>query len=112
MIEPGRYDITIHQGVTFELPLQYKDNVGQPVNMTSYTVSGTLWDRLGENKLANFASPWTSQISGMFKLRLEAATTSGITEDGQYDVMVTQPDGDTFYLLEGNVKLNPGLSWQ
>lgn len=112
MIQPGRYDITIHQGATFELPVQYKDTVGQPVNMSGYTVSGTLWNRLGQEKVATFSTPYTVQSSGMFKLRLEASTTSGITESGQYDVLVTQPDGDKFYLLEGTAVLNPGLSWQ
>lgn len=112
MIEPGRYDITIHQGATFELPVQYKDTVGQPVNMSGCTVSGTLWDRLGEQKTATFLTPYVVQSSGMFKLRLEASTTSGITDSGQYDVLITQPDGDKFYLLEGMATLNPGLSWQ
>lgn len=112
MIQPGRYDITIHQGATFELPVQYKDTVGQPVNMSGYTISGTLWDRLGEQKTATFLTPYVVQSSGMFKLRLEASTTSGITDSGQYDVLITKSDGDKFYLLEGMATLNPGLSWQ
>jgi hypothetical protein len=43
---------------------------------------------------------------------LSYTTTSGITEQGQYDVLVTQPNGDRFYLLEGTAFLNPGLSWR
>lgn len=112
MINPGKYDITIHQGATFELPVQYKDSTGTPVNMSGYTVEGTLWNRLGQEKVATFSTPYVAQASGMFKLRLEASTTSGITESGQYDILVTQPDGDKFYLLEGTAILNPGLSWQ
>lgn len=112
MIPPGKYDITIYQGATFDLPLQYKDSTGAPVNMSGYTVSGTLWNKIGTEKLATFDSPWTAQVSGMFRLRLEAAVTSGITEQGQYDVLVTKPDGDEFYLLEGNAFWNKGLSWQ
>ena len=110
MLEPAKYDITIHQGATFELPVQYKDSTGAPVNMSGYTVSGTLWDRQGIDKLANFDLPWTAQVSGMFKMRLAAAVTSGITEQGQYDILVTQPNGDKFYLLEGNAFWNPGLT--
>jgi len=110
MITPGKYDITIYQGATFDLPVQYKDSTGTPVNMSGYTISGTLWDRLGSQKLATFSTPWTSQASGLFKLRLEASTTSGITQQGQYDVRVTQPDGGIYYLLEGNAFWNPGLS--
>jgi hypothetical protein len=112
MIQPGKYDITIYQGATFELPVQYKDNLGTPVNMSGYTISGTLWDRLGNNKLATFSTPYVSQPSGMFTMRLEATTTSGITGQGQYDVLVTTAAGDQFYLLEGNAFWNPGLSWR
>ena len=110
MIEPGRYDITLHQGATFELPVQFKDGANVPVNMSGYTVSGTLWDRTGITKIAAFFSPWVVQASGSFKLRLESTVTSGITEQGQYDVLVTQPNGDKFYLLEGVAFLNPGLT--
>jgi hypothetical protein len=110
VLNPARYDITIHQGATFELPVQYKDSTGAPVDMTNYTVSGTLYDTTGTDKLSDFSLPWTAQASGMFKLRLEAATTSGITEQGQYDILVTKPDGDKFYLLQGTAFIDLGLT--
>lgn len=110
MITPSKYDITIYQGATFDLSIQYKDSANVPVNMSGYTVSGTLWNRTGTTKLAVFSTPWESQASGIFKLRLEASTTSGITEQGQYDIRITQPNGDVYYLLEGNAFWNPGLS--
>lgn len=110
MINPARYDITLHQGATFELPVQYKDSTGTPVNMSGYTISGTVWNRTGTTKLANFDLPWTVQASGMFKLRLSATVTSGITEQGQYDILVTEPSTNKFYLLEGTVFWNPGLT--
>lgn len=112
MLTPASYDITINQGATFELPIQYKDASGMPVNMSGYTIEATIWDRLGTRKLADFSVPWTAQASGAFKLRLNAATTSGITEQGQYDVLVTQPDNDKFYLLQGNVFWDGGLAFK
>jgi hypothetical protein len=111
-VDPARYDITIHQGATFELLVQYKDALGVPVNMSGYTTSGTLWNRTGTAKLATFDLPWVAQASGSFKMRLPATTTSGIAEQGQYDILVTQPDEDQFYLLEGTAFLNPGLTWR
>jgi hypothetical protein len=112
VLNPAKYDITLHQGATFELLVQYKDAAGVPVNMSGYTTSGTLWNRTATTKLATFDSPYTVQASGAFKLRLSYTTTSGITEQGQYDLLVTQPNGDRFYLLEGTAFLNPGLSWR
>lgn len=110
MINPARYDITIHQGATFELPLRYKDASGVPVNMSGYTVTAQLWNKYGTVKLADFLTPWKAQASGYFAIRLEANTTSGITEQGQYDVMITEPDNDKYYLLQGTAFIDLGLT--
>ena len=109
-MDPARYDITIHQGATFQLSLQYKDSAGVPVNMSGYTLEAELWNRTGTTKLANFDTPWTTQASGIFKLRLASAVTSGITEQGQYDLMVTEPSGDKYYLLQGTAYIDLGLT--
>lgn len=112
MITPGKHDITIYQGATFELQLQYKDASGVPVNMSGYTVASKLYDRLGNTKLADFAVTYINQASGIFKIRLEASGTSGITQQGQYDVLVTEPDNSAYYLVEGNAFVNLGLSFK
>jgi bacillopeptidase F (M6 metalloprotease family) len=109
-MEPARYDITIHQGATFNLGLQYKTSSGVPVNMSGYTVEAQLWNRNGTAKLANFSIPWITQASGIFKLSLSSSVTSGITEQGQYDVLITEPSGGKSYLLQGTAFVNAGLS--
>jgi hypothetical protein len=109
-MEPGRYDITIHQGATFILPLQYKDSTGTPVNMSGYTVAATLWNNNGTAKLADFAVNWLVQASGSFELKLAASGTASITEQGQYDVLITEPGGDKYYLLEGTAFWDVGLT--
>lgn len=109
-MEPARYDITIHQGATFNLGLQYKTDSGVPVNMSGYTVAAQLWNRLGTSKISNFDFSWTTQASGSFRLRLSSAVTSGITEQGRYDVLITEPGGDKYYFLQGTAFLNAGLT--
>jgi len=110
VIEPGKHDITIYQGATFKLDLQYKDGTGTPVNMSGYTVTAKMFDRLGTTQLASFTNTWTAQSSGQFRLSLSPATTSGISENGQYDVLITEPGGDKYYLLQGNAFVDLGLS--
>jgi len=112
MVTPGSHDITIYQGATFELQLQYKDASGVPVNMSGYTVASKLYDRLGTTKLADFVVSYVNQASGIFKIRLEASGTESITEQGQYDVLVTEPNNNAYYLMEGNAFINLGLSFQ
>lgn len=110
MIEPGKYDITIYQGGTFKLDLQYKDSNDTPVNMSGYTVTAKLYNRTGDTSLATFTNTFTAQASGQFQLSLSPSTTSGITEQGQYDVLVEEPGGDKYFLLQGNAFLDIGLS--
>ena len=108
-VDPARYDITIHQGATFDLPLQYMAS-GVPVNMTGYSIEAELWNKTGTVKLSDFSVPWVAQASGMFKLRLASTATSGITEQGQYDVMFTEPSGDKYYALQGTAFIDLGLT--
>lgn len=110
MIDPAKYDITIHQGATFELNLQLKDGNGTPVVMTGYTVAGKVYDRYGATLLATFTQEWTSQASGIFKLSIPASGTATMSGDAQYDVLVTEPTGRKYYLLEGAAIINPGLT--
>ena len=111
-MEPAKYDITIHQGATFLLEVAYKDGDGVPVNMSGYTVEGQLWNRTGTAKLANFQLDWLVQSSGVFTMGIPASVTSGITEEGAYDFLITEPSGNKFYLLEGSAFWNPGLSYK
>jgi hypothetical protein len=58
VIEPTKYDITIHQGATFELPVHYKDSNGNSVDMNGYTVAGMVYNRLGNIKLSQCCAFW------------------------------------------------------
>ena len=110
MVDPGTFDITIHQGATFSLDLQYKDSAGNGVNMSGFTVTSKIVDRTGSNTIATFVSTFTDQAIGKFNLKLTSATTQGITSEGLYDVLITEPGGDKFYLLQGRTTLDTGIS--
>lgn len=110
MIEPGNYDITIHQGATFSLDLQYKDSTGTGVDMTGYTVAGKLVDRLNTSTVASFTVSWVDQAVGKFRIKLSASTTAGITSECQYDIMITEPGLDKYYLLQGRAFVDPGFT--
>lgn len=110
MVDTANYDITIHQGATFLMNVAFLGSNNVPVNMSGYTVEAELWNRLATVKLADFVHSWTVRASGTFKLSLPSTVTSGITEQGQYDVLVTEPSGDKYYLLQGTAFLDRGLT--
>lgn len=110
MIEPGNYDITIHQGATFSLDLQYKDSSGSGVNMSGYQVAGKLVNRLNTATVATFTTSFVDQALGKFRIKLTATTTKTITDECQYDIMITEPGGDKYYLLQGRAFVDPGFT--
>jgi len=110
VIEPGTYDITIHQGATFSLDLQYKDATGAGVNMSGYLVAGKLVNRLNTTAVATFQTLWIDQSVGKFRIKLQPNTTAGITAECQYDILITEPGGDKYYILQGRAFLDPGFT--
>lgn len=110
MVDPAVYNITIYQGATFELNLQYRDGNGEPVNMSGCTIAAQLWNRTATAKFADFTPSWTAQESGIFKLTLASTVTSRLIEQGQYDVLVTNASNEKYYLLQGLATVDQGLS--
>ena len=110
MVEPGILDITIHQGATFNLDLQYLDSTGAGVDMTGYSVESKIADVTGANTLATFTSTFTDIAVGKFNMKLSSAVTTAITQEGLYDVLVTEPAGEKFFLVQGRTKLDPGIT--
>jgi hypothetical protein len=110
VIEPGKYDITIYQGATFELNLQLLDGNNSPVVMSGYTVAGKLFDRFGVTQLATFTQSWTAIESGMFKMSIPPNTTATLSGAAQYDFLVTEPSGTKYYLLQGAAAIEEGLT--
>lgn len=109
-MDPGRYDITVYQGATFALDVQYRDSNGTPVNMSGYGLEAELWNRTGTAKLGDFSLPWTAQASGSFRMILDSEVTATVNEQGQYDLLITEPDGEKYYLLQGTAFLARGLT--
>lgn len=110
MISPARYDITIHQGATFLETIQFLDSDNSPVDMQGYSLTGKLFNRLATSEIGSFSFVWVDQTIGKFQMKLAPTVTATMTDRGQYDLLVTQPDGDKFYLLEGEALFNAGLS--
>tara|TARA_S200002703_G_scaffold21296_1_gene17873 strand:+ start:645 stop:986 length:342 start_codon:yes stop_codon:yes gene_type:complete len=111
VVEPGTHNFTIYQGATFELDLQYKDSTGTGVDMAGYSVAAKLAD-LTDNStiLATFTTSFTDASVGKFQIKLTANQTSALTKGGLYDILITEPGGDKYYILQGRVFLDPGIT--
>ena len=110
MRDPGTLDITIHQGATYSLDLQYLDSTGAGVDMTGFTVESKIVDQSYSNVIATFTCTFTDRTTGKFNLKLSSTITAGITTAGLYDVLITEPAGERFFLLQGRTALDPGIT--
>tara|TARA_X000000950_G_scaffold263793_1_gene336384 strand:- start:378 stop:716 length:339 start_codon:yes stop_codon:yes gene_type:complete len=110
VIEPGTYDIRIRSGATFSLDLHFKDSEGNGVDMTGYAVAGQIADRLNTTNLATFDTTFIDRDIGKFRMKVSSTETAGLTSEGQYDILITEPSGDKYYLLKGRVFVDIGVT--
>jgi len=121
----GRYLLTIEQGATTDLLLQYKDSNGSPVDLSGYTASMqirpsvdsnttylsitsvTASDGTGLNLTPISASLTLPRTSGSIGLFISATTSSNLSfTEGVYDIELKSSTGIVTRLLEGMVKLS------
>jgi hypothetical protein len=76
--------------------------VAQPVTLSGYVIDSDLKQGLTGVQVATFSPAIVDSVNGEFQLVMAPAVSSGI-EAGRYnyDVSLTQPDGDRYYWLTG-----------
>jgi len=103
MITPGFYSITIMRRATFGQVIQLKGSDKQPINMSGYSVAATALNHDRTAKLADFTVTWVDQSIGKFSLGLTADQTSELSVNGNWELMVTNPDGSKDFWLRGEM---------
>jgi len=121
----GRYLLTIEQGSTTDLLLEWKDSNGEPVDLSGYTArmqirpsvdsstkylditSATASDGTGLNLTPQSGSFTLPRTSGSIGLFISAASSSNLNfTEGVYDIELQSNGGIVTRLLEGLVKLS------
>jgi Collagen triple helix repeat (20 copies) len=111
--EGGVYPITIYQGADFRLhfELRKQDEV-TIIPLTGFVAQGQLRVRQKTTStlLAEFACT-VSEAEGFVDILLTGAQTAAITrKSAYYDIFMVSPTGDISMLVEGTVKINPGVT--
>lgn len=118
----GRYSFVIEQGSTLSLELQYKDQNGNPIDLTNYNgrmqirpdvASSTVYITLSSSLQAdgtglNFSGSngTTPPTSGSIGMYISAASSSALTFDqAVYDLEIYS-GSYVSRILEGQVKLS------
>lgn len=103
---PVYFSDTVFSGDSYDLQFEWSDSASAAVDMTGYTLTGTLRKNAADEAvIASLTSDlsYTDQVGGKFQLKIPAATTSPLR--GQYSVGVTatSPSGDPITMAEGKV---------
>lgn len=122
----GRYDITLEQGATFDLPLRYRTPAGVAVNLTGYSAKMQVREAPASGLLVEFNSSLTANgfiwltgsaenredgANGNVRVYMTAANTAALPRfTGRYDLELRDSTGYVTRLLEGQFRVEPEIT--
>lgn len=107
-LTPGRSNFQIYQGATFRqrITLLTSDSTSAPQDLTGYTAACTIRDEAGGSTLLALTDTdgiVLGGVNGTIDLVITDEQTELLTWDvGFYDLMLTEPGGDTDLYLIGS----------
>lgn len=122
----GRYDITLEQGATFDLPLRYRAPSGTPVDLTGYSAKMQVREAPASAVFVEFNSALTANgfiwltgsaenredgANGNLRIFMTAANSAALTRfSGRYDLELRDSAGYVTRLLEGQFRVEPEIT--
>jgi hypothetical protein len=122
----GRYDITLEQGATFDLPLRYRTPAGVAVDLTGYSAKMQVREAPASSLFVEFNSSLTANgfilmsgtaanredgANGNLRVYMTAANTAALTRfNGRYDLELRDSSGYVTRLLEGQFRVEPEIT--
>ena len=103
-IIPGKKNFDVYKRSDFPLRLTIKDGNG-------YTVAAQVWDVDRRVKFADWGITYTNRGAGIVDIALtDVQTASFIVGTLKYDVKLTEPSGDEYYYIKGNLNVSQGYT--
>lgn len=111
----GKYNIVADQGATFSRNLHWKDENGDPIDITDYTARMQVRERfVSATPVLSLVSPTNISLgggSGTVVITASASTMAGITAgDYVYDLEMVASNGVVTRLIQGSFKVTPEVT--
>lgn len=110
MIQPGVFNIKLQRRADYSVVLEFKDSIGDPVNLTGCTVAAQVWDPSRTTKYADFTTIYVDRALGKVRLKLSYTVTETLPSESTYDVLIINASGDREYYLEGTITASEGYT--
>ena len=108
---PATKNFDVVKRSDFPLKLTFKDSNGDAINLTGYTVAAQVWDTDRKIKFADWGVTYTNRSSGIIDIKLtDVQTDNFIVGTLKYDVKLTEPSGDEYYYIKGNLNVTQGYT--
>lgn len=111
----GKYNIVADQGATFSRNIHWKDENGDPINVTDYTARMQVRERYtSTSTVLSLVSPTNISLggsSGTVVVTVSASSMAGVTAgDYVYDLEMVASNGVVTRLLQGTFSLRPEVT--
>jgi hypothetical protein len=114
-MRPGKYDITITRGVTFDLPLTYTGPDGTPIDLSNTYVKMQVRESPKSNLIVEFNSALTSNgfiftddaINGNLRIFMTSANSAILPGvQARYDMQIRDSEDYVTHLLTGKFTIS------
>ncbi len=112
----GTLHLTIEQGATFNPVMTWKDQAGNPIDLTGYTARMQIRATVDDSTVIHELSTTNGElvlggVAGTITFGIPATTTASFTfQEAVYDLELTALDGTVTRLLKGSVYLSPEVT--
>lgn len=107
------YNITIEQGVTFELQFTIKDNTNAAIDISSYSFQSSIVESTSDTVRGSFTFSITDGPNGVVQMTMAAGTTANIPQSATlvWDLIAKDTTDKVHRYIQGKVNvLNPATS--
>tara|TARA_R100001163_G_C5047774_1_gene184899 strand:+ start:192 stop:533 length:342 start_codon:yes stop_codon:yes gene_type:complete len=110
-INPAVKNFDLVKKADFPLKLTFKDGNGNAMSLNGYTVAAQVWDINRKVKFADWGVTYTDRGGGIVDIKLtDIQTDNFIVGTLKYDVKLTEPSGDEYYYMKGNLNVSQGYT--
>ena len=105
-------NLSIEQGVNFEITITVRNKDNTPLNLLSYTAESKIRKHFTSTTSYPFTVTFVDRINGRISLSMDDTVTSTLKEGRYvYDIVLTSPNSFKTRVIQGTVLVSPGVSY-